>query len=71
MTVVSISQEYNNKGFRSRNEYLNEYEKDKGPSRDFAAVTPNQLRWRPFELPKPGDPVDFLSGLHTICGAGR
>lgn len=34
-----------------------------------AAVTPNQLRWRPF--PVPGAPVDFVRGLTTICGAGR
>jgi len=33
-----------------------------------AVVTPNQLRWRPF--PIPDDPVDFVRGLFTICGAG-
>lgn len=32
-------------------------------------VTPNQLRWRPFSIPE--DPVDFVRGLLTICGAGR
>ncbi|KAI8816746.1 Homogentisate 1,2-dioxygenase, partial [Fimicolochytrium jonesii] len=31
--------------------------------------TPNQLRWSPFELPKHGG-VDFVHGLHTVCGAG-
>lgn len=31
-------------------------------------ITPNQLRWRPF--PIPDDPVDFVRGLVTICGAG-
>jgi len=31
-------------------------------------VTPNQLRWRPFPIPE--DPVDFVRGLFTICGAG-
>ncbi|KAL4422217.1 hypothetical protein ABPG77_009692 [Micractinium sp. CCAP 211/92] len=31
-------------------------------------VTPNQLRWRPFAIPE--DPVDFVRGLFTICGAG-
>ncbi|GAB4820865.1 hypothetical protein N2152v2_007911 [Parachlorella kessleri] len=31
-------------------------------------VTPNQLRWRPF--PIPGDPVDFVRGLFTVCGNG-
>lgn len=34
-----------------------------------AVVTPNQLRWRPFAIPE--DPVDFVRGLFTICGAGR
>lgn len=32
-------------------------------------VTPNQLRWRPFPIPQ--DPVDWVRGLFTICGAGR
>eukprot|EP00803_Ostreobium_quekettii_P003922 evm.model.scf_3626.1 EVM.evm.TU.scf_3626.1 scf_3626:474-4330(-) len=32
-------------------------------------VTPNQLRWRPFEIPH--QPVDFVRGLFTVCGAGR
>ncbi|KNC98633.1 homogentisate 1,2-dioxygenase [Spizellomyces punctatus DAOM BR117] len=31
--------------------------------------TPNQLRWSPFELPKHGG-VDFVHGLHTVCGSG-
>ncbi|XP_017076235.2 homogentisate 1,2-dioxygenase isoform X1 [Drosophila eugracilis] len=32
---------------------------------------PNQLRWKPFDLPpKDGKPVDFVDGLHTVCGAG-
>lgn len=34
-----------------------------------ALITPNQLRWRPFSVPD--DPVDFVRGLFTICGAGR
>ncbi|XP_063386983.1 homogentisate 1,2-dioxygenase [Cydia fagiglandana] len=29
---------------------------------------PNQSRWLPFDLPT--TPVDFVSGLHTVCGAG-
>uniref|UniRef100_A0A061RTT2 homogentisate 1,2-dioxygenase n=1 Tax=Tetraselmis sp. GSL018 TaxID=582737 RepID=A0A061RTT2_9CHLO len=33
-----------------------------------AAVTPNQLRWRPF--PTPSGPVDFVRGLFTIAGSG-
>jgi homogentisate 1,2-dioxygenase len=38
---------------------------------DFAAgaVTPNQLRWRPFPIPP--EPVDWVRGLFTVCGAGR
>jgi homogentisate 1,2-dioxygenase len=31
-------------------------------------VTPNQLRWRP--MPIPSEPVDFVRGLVTMCGAG-
>jgi homogentisate 1,2-dioxygenase len=30
---------------------------------------PVQLRWRP--LPIPAEPVDFVRGLFTMCGAGR
>ncbi|XP_073944957.1 homogentisate 1,2-dioxygenase [Choristoneura fumiferana] len=29
---------------------------------------PNQSRWLPFDLP--ASPVDFVGGLHTVCGAG-
>lgn len=38
---------------------------------DFAqgVVTPNQLRWRPFTIPT--EPVDFVRGLFSVCGAGR
>ena len=31
-------------------------------------ITPNQIRWRP--LPLPSTPVDWVAGLHTVCGAG-
>ncbi|EDW76012.1 uncharacterized protein Dwil_GK14896 [Drosophila willistoni] len=32
---------------------------------------PNQLRWKPFDLPtERKKPVDFVQGLHTVCGAG-
>ncbi|XP_063954651.1 homogentisate 1,2-dioxygenase-like isoform X1 [Lytechinus pictus] len=32
---------------------------------------PNQLRWRPFDMPHEGSgPVDFVQGLSTVCGAG-
>lgn len=33
-----------------------------------AVRTPNQIRWRPFPLPT--EPVDFVQGLFTMCGAG-
>ncbi|KAF9193497.1 hypothetical protein BGZ50_007427 [Haplosporangium sp. Z 11] len=32
------------------------------------SVTPNQLRWSPFDLPT--EPTDFVQGLHSIAGAG-
>ncbi|CAB1349936.1 unnamed protein product [Coregonus sp. 'balchen'] len=32
---------------------------------------PNQLRWLPFTIPKSSEKkVDFVMGLHTLCGAG-
>uniref|UniRef100_A0A8B9BYD7 Homogentisate 1,2-dioxygenase n=1 Tax=Anser brachyrhynchus TaxID=132585 RepID=A0A8B9BYD7_9AVES len=32
----------------------------------------NVLRWKPFEIPKaPQNKLDFVSGLHTLCGAGE
>lgn len=31
---------------------------------------PNQMRWMPFDVPSDGAVVDFVQGLHTICGAG-
>ncbi|RVE45437.1 hypothetical protein evm_009872 [Chilo suppressalis] len=31
---------------------------------------PNQSRWLPFDLPALSERVDFVSGLHTVCGAG-
>ncbi|KAF3422275.1 hypothetical protein E2986_05852 [Frieseomelitta varia] len=38
---------------------------------DAAAPTPNQLRWKPFDVPtRQAAEVDFVQGLHTICGAG-
>lgn len=35
---------------------------------DDAEPNPNQLRWKPFDIPT--SPTDFLDGLHTVCGAG-
>lgn len=29
---------------------------------------PNQLRWRPFDIP--AEPLDFVQGIATVCGAG-
>ncbi|XP_053662679.1 homogentisate 1,2-dioxygenase [Anopheles marshallii] len=31
---------------------------------------PNQMRWNPFDLPADSTEVDFVAGLHTVCGAG-
>jgi homogentisate 1,2-dioxygenase len=32
---------------------------------------PNQMRWKPFDLPGGSDEVDFVQGLHSVCGAGN
>ncbi|KAH9633893.1 hypothetical protein HF086_002924 [Spodoptera exigua] len=31
---------------------------------------PNQSRWLPFDIPPAEQSVDFVAGLHTVCGAG-
>jgi len=31
---------------------------------------PSQMRWLPFDVPTSSRAVDFVDGLHTICGAG-
>uniref|UniRef100_A0A182RCC3 Homogentisate 1,2-dioxygenase n=1 Tax=Anopheles funestus TaxID=62324 RepID=A0A182RCC3_ANOFN len=31
---------------------------------------PNQMRWNPFDLPADSTEIDFVAGLHTVCGAG-
>ncbi|RDD42290.1 Homogentisate 1,2-dioxygenase [Trichoplax sp. H2] len=31
---------------------------------------PNQLRWKPFDLPSNDQEIDFVQGLATVCGAG-
>lgn len=31
---------------------------------------PNQMRWKPFDIPSKSRSVNFVDGLHTICGAG-
>ena len=29
-----------------------------------------QMRWKPFNVPDESQEVDFVQGLHTVCGAG-
>ena len=36
----------------------------------FCVVTPNQLRWGPFRPGSDSSPRDFVTGLHTVAGAG-
>lgn len=38
--------------------------------KDKMKVTPNQMRWKPIELPK-SEKVNFVEGITTICGAGE
>jgi len=33
-------------------------------------IEPNQLRWKPFPLPKASQSVDFIQGMTTIAGTG-
>jgi homogentisate 1,2-dioxygenase len=33
-------------------------------------VSPQQVAWLPFDVPKDGN-VDFISGLKTIAGSGE
>jgi homogentisate 1,2-dioxygenase len=35
-----------------------------------AVISPAQARWSPFPLPATSSSVDFVQGLHTVCGAG-
>jgi homogentisate 1,2-dioxygenase len=28
------------------------------------------MRWLPFDMPAPSQAMDFVDGLHTLCGAG-
>lgn len=28
------------------------------------------MRWNPFDLPPEPKRIDFVEGIHTICGAG-
>ncbi|KAI9304671.1 homogentisate 1,2-dioxygenase [Cunninghamella echinulata] len=40
-------------------------------SGDKCIVTPTQLRWSPFDLPKDTEKVDFVQGLKSVAGAGE
>lgn len=31
---------------------------------------PEQAEWTPFKLPAEGESIDFVDGLHTLCGSG-
>lgn len=31
---------------------------------------PEQAEWHPFPLPKEDEKIDFVDGLHTLCGSG-
>ncbi len=39
-------------------------------SADFSVVDPSPRRWSPFPLASDATAVDFVDGLHTMCGAG-
>lgn len=28
------------------------------------------MRWNPFDLPSESRQIDFVEGIHTVCGAG-
>ncbi|XP_013109815.1 homogentisate 1,2-dioxygenase [Stomoxys calcitrans] len=50
------------------------YEKEGGKylthNWDEQKPNPNQMRWKPFDMPAPSEKVNFAQGLHTVCGAG-
>lgn len=31
---------------------------------------PNQMRWLPFKIPDATESINFVQGLHSLCGAG-
>ena len=35
-----------------------------------APPDPNQTRWMPFAMPSKSHEVDWVDGMHTLCGAG-
>lgn len=34
-------------------------------------VTPQQMRWKPIEMPLPTKKITFIDGITTMCGAGN
>ncbi|XP_008545920.1 homogentisate 1,2-dioxygenase [Microplitis demolitor] len=50
---------------------LHERIKTNNLTHEWKIADPNPLRWNAFDLPTRQDlPVDFVEGLHTLCGAG-
>lgn len=49
--------------YKSKTHLVGNYTDDRN-----VTVTPNQLRWSPFDIPTA--PTDFVQGLHSIAGAG-
>jgi homogentisate 1,2-dioxygenase len=37
---------------------------------DLFTLTPDQLRWKQFPLPKSNERIDFIHGISTYCGVG-
>lgn len=37
---------------------------------DDVLITPTQIRWSPFDLPKDDEKVNFIQGLKSLAGAG-
>ncbi len=37
---------------------------------EHCTLNPEQLRWKPFALPKEGETVDFVEGFKALLGAG-
>ncbi|KAG0737464.1 hypothetical protein G6F57_012714 [Rhizopus arrhizus] len=37
---------------------------------DDVLITPTQIRWNPFDLPKDDEKVNFIQGLKSLAGAG-
>lgn len=37
---------------------------------DDVLITPTQIRWSPFDLPKQDEKINFVEGLKSLAGAG-